>query len=156
MISPRTIRRRKANWNGHIVCRDCLLQRVIEGKTVGNIEVTGRRGRRCKQLLDDLKEARDYCKLEGKALDRTVWRTRFRRGCGRVVRQTTEGTNCFYQKVERAKPGNLLTIMCFFSLPPTPPPQYRNFVFKFLMGLDGVEPGLGTVLKIIVLTFFTC
>jgi hypothetical protein len=40
------IRKRKANWIGHILCRNCLLQRVIEGKRKGGIEVAGRRGRR--------------------------------------------------------------------------------------------------------------
>jgi len=28
--------------------------------------------------------------MKAEALDRTVWRIRFRRGCGPVVRQTTE------------------------------------------------------------------
>ena len=37
-------RKRKANWMGHIWRRNCLLQRVIEGKIKGAIEVTGRRG----------------------------------------------------------------------------------------------------------------
>jgi hypothetical protein len=55
-----TIRRRKANRFGHILCRDCLLKHVIEGKIEGRIQVTGRRGRKCKQLLDDLKEMRRY------------------------------------------------------------------------------------------------
>jgi hypothetical protein len=50
----------------------------------------GRRGRRRKQLLDDLKGKRGYWKLKEEALDRTVWRTRFGRGCGPVVRQTAE------------------------------------------------------------------
>jgi ribosomal 50S subunit-associated protein YjgA (DUF615 family) len=36
------IRKRKANWIGHIMRRNCLLQRVIEGKIKGGIEVTGR------------------------------------------------------------------------------------------------------------------
>jgi hypothetical protein len=36
------IRKRKANWIGHILRRNCLLQRVIEGKIQGRIEVTGR------------------------------------------------------------------------------------------------------------------
>jgi hypothetical protein len=49
-----------------------------------------RRGRRSKQLLDDLKEKRRYCKLKEEALDRTVWRTGFGRGYGPVVRQITE------------------------------------------------------------------
>jgi hypothetical protein len=48
--------RRKANWIGHSLCRNCLLKHVIEGKLEGRIEMTGRRGRRRKQLLDDLKE----------------------------------------------------------------------------------------------------
>jgi hypothetical protein len=46
------IRKRTANWIGHILRRNCLLQRVIEGKIKGRIEVTGRRGRRCRKLLD--------------------------------------------------------------------------------------------------------
>jgi hypothetical protein len=50
------IRERKANWIGHILCKNCLLQRVIEGKLKEGIEVTGRRGRRCRKLLDDHKE----------------------------------------------------------------------------------------------------
>jgi hypothetical protein len=37
--------KQKANWIGHILRRKCLLQRVIEGKKKGGIEVTGRRGR---------------------------------------------------------------------------------------------------------------
>jgi hypothetical protein len=44
---------------------------VIEGKLERRIEMMGRRGRRCKQLLDDLKEKRRYWKLKEKALDRT-------------------------------------------------------------------------------------
>jgi hypothetical protein len=51
-----TIKRRKANWIGHILRRNRLLKHVIEGKLEGRIEMTGRRGRRRKQLLDDLKE----------------------------------------------------------------------------------------------------
>ena len=46
------ISKRKANWMGHILRRNCLLQRVIEGKIKGRIEVTGRRGRRRRKLLD--------------------------------------------------------------------------------------------------------
>jgi len=67
-----TIRRRKANWIGHILRRNCLLKHVIEGEIEGRIEVTGRRGRRRKQLLDDLNEKRGYCKLKEEALDRSL------------------------------------------------------------------------------------
>jgi hypothetical protein len=59
-----TIKRRKANWTGHILRRNCLLKHVIEGKLEGMIEMTARRGRRCKQLLDDLKEKKRYWKLK--------------------------------------------------------------------------------------------
>jgi hypothetical protein len=52
--------------------------------------MTGRRGRRRKQLLNDLKEKRIYWKLKEEPLDRTLWRTRFGRGYGPVVRQTAE------------------------------------------------------------------
>jgi len=83
------IRKRKANWIGHILRRNCLLQRAIEGKVKGGIEVTGRQGRRRRMLLDDLKERREYSHLKEKALDRTIWRARFGGGFGPVVRQTT-------------------------------------------------------------------
>jgi hypothetical protein len=69
--------------------RNCLLQRVIEGKIKGGIEVTGRRRRRRRKLLDDFKERRGYSYLKEEALDRIIWRARFGRGFGSVVRQTT-------------------------------------------------------------------
>ena len=52
------IRKGKANWIGHILRRNCLLQRVIEGKMKGGIEATGRRGRRHRKILDDLNTSR--------------------------------------------------------------------------------------------------
>jgi hypothetical protein len=54
------IRKWKANWIGHILCRNCLLRQVIEGKIKGEIEVTGRRGRRRRKILDDPKDRREY------------------------------------------------------------------------------------------------
>jgi len=48
--------RGKANWIGHILCRNCLLKHVIEEKIMGRIKVTGRGGRRLRQLLEDLKK----------------------------------------------------------------------------------------------------
>jgi hypothetical protein len=50
------IRKLKANWIGHILRRNCLLKEVIEGKIKEQIEVRGRRGKRRKQLQNDLKE----------------------------------------------------------------------------------------------------
>jgi hypothetical protein len=70
--------------------RNCLLKHVIENNIEGRIEVTGRRVRRRKQILDDLKETKGNWKLKEEALDRKLWRTRFGRGYGLVVRQTTE------------------------------------------------------------------
>ena len=70
--------------------RNCLLQLVTEAKIEGGIEVTGIRGRRRRKLPDDLKERRGYSHLKEEALDRTMWRARFGRGFGPVVRQTTK------------------------------------------------------------------
>jgi hypothetical protein len=52
-----TIKRRKDNWIGHILRTNCLLKHITEGK-IGVIAVTGRRGRKCKQLLDNLTQTR--------------------------------------------------------------------------------------------------
>jgi hypothetical protein len=52
--------------------------------------VTGRRGRRRRKLLDDLKERRGYSHLREETLDRTIWRARFGGGFVPVVRQTTK------------------------------------------------------------------
>ena len=68
----RTVNGRKANGIGHIFRRNCLLKYVIEGKVEGRIEVTGRPGRRRKQLLDDVKETRGYWELRKETIDRTV------------------------------------------------------------------------------------
>jgi hypothetical protein len=86
----REIRKGEANWIGHVLRRNCLLQRVIEGKIKRGIEGTGRRGRKRRKLLDDLKERRGYTHLKEEALDRTMWKTRFGRGLGPVVGQTTK------------------------------------------------------------------
>jgi len=66
-----TIKIRKANRISQILHRNCLLKHVIEGKKEERIEVTGRRERRCKQLLNDLKENRGYWKLK-EAPDHTL------------------------------------------------------------------------------------
>jgi hypothetical protein len=83
------IRKWKANWIGHILCRNCLLKLVIEGKIKGEMEVTKSRGRRHKKLLDDLKERRGYSHLKEEALDHAMWRNRFGGGFEPVVRQNT-------------------------------------------------------------------
>ena len=79
------IRKRKANWIGHILRRNCLLQQLIEGKIKGQIEVKRRRGRRRKKLPDELKDRRGYCRLKEEALDRIMWTNRYGRGFGLVV-----------------------------------------------------------------------
>jgi len=84
------ISKRKANWIGHILRRNCLLQWVIEGKIKRGIDVTGRRGRRRRKPLDDVKEKRGYSHLKEEALYRTMWRAGFGRDFGPVVRQTNK------------------------------------------------------------------
>jgi hypothetical protein len=63
---------------------------VIEVNIKGWKEVTGRRRRSRRKLLDDLKERRGYSNLKEEALDRTMWRAGFGRGFGPVVRPTTK------------------------------------------------------------------
>jgi hypothetical protein len=52
----------KAKWIVYILGRTCLIKHIVEGKIEGRIEVTGRRGRRRRQLLVELKEGRGYRK----------------------------------------------------------------------------------------------
>jgi len=54
--SLQTVKRRKVNWIGHMLHRNCLLKHVIEGKVEGRIEVTGRRGRRLSSCCVTLKK----------------------------------------------------------------------------------------------------
>jgi hypothetical protein len=61
-----TVKRRKANLIGYSFRKNSLLKHVTEGK----IQVREKRGRRCKQLLDDVKEKRRYWKLKEEAQDR--------------------------------------------------------------------------------------
>ena len=101
------IRKWKANWIGHILHRNCLLQRVIDGKIKGQIEVTRRRGRRRKKLLDDLKDRRGYCQLKEEALDCTVWKNRFGRGFGPAVWEITDDDD---EKKKRRKRLRIMRI----------------------------------------------
>jgi hypothetical protein len=80
------INRRNANWIGHILRRNYLLKHFTEGK----IEGSERRGRRRKQLLDDLKKKRRHWNLKKESLNHTLQRTGFGKGYGPVARQTTE------------------------------------------------------------------
>jgi hypothetical protein len=66
--------------------RKWLLKHVIEGK-IGGKRI---RGRRPKQLPDDLKENRRYWNLKEEALNRTLWKTGFGRDCGLFRKQTRE------------------------------------------------------------------
>jgi hypothetical protein len=91
------IRKRKANWIGHVLRRNCLLKQVIEGKIQGQIEVTRRRGRRSKKLLDDLGDRRGYSHLKEEALDPLS---------GRIVLE--EAVDLSYDRL-------LMTMMTLFS-----------------------------------------
>jgi hypothetical protein len=54
------------------------------------MEVRRRRGRRSKNLLDELKERRGCSHLKEEALDRSKWRNRFGGGFEPVVRILNE------------------------------------------------------------------
>jgi hypothetical protein len=73
---------KKDNWFGNILCKNCLLKHIIEENIEGKIEVQGRRGRRNKQVLDELKETKRYWKLNEEILADTRWRTRVGRDYG--------------------------------------------------------------------------
>jgi hypothetical protein len=98
-----TIKRRKGNWIGHSWRRNCLLKQVIGGA----IERTRRRGRKRKQLVDDITEDIRYCILKAKAPDRTLWATGFGRVCGPVVRQTAEWTKLAAEAIQSSLPLNI-------------------------------------------------
>ena len=72
-----TVKRRKAKWIGHMLRRNCLLKHFTIGKVEGRIEMTGKRERIHKQLLEDRKERKGYWKFIEEAPDRSFWRTRF-------------------------------------------------------------------------------
>jgi hypothetical protein len=65
------------------------LKHVIEGK-IGGIEVTVRKRRRSRQLLDVLKEVKGCCKLKEEALDGIPLKTLFGSAYEPVVGQTME------------------------------------------------------------------
>ena len=72
------------DWIGHNFCRNYLLKHLIEVKVEGKL----RREGRLKRLLDGHKERKSYWNWRQKALERTLWRTRFGRSYGPVVRET--------------------------------------------------------------------
>ena len=92
-----TVKRRKANWIGYILLRNCLLKHIIEGKIKWKKEVMGRWVRWCKQLLDDLKEKIGYWKLKEKYLSVHCGELAVEQVMGPVTRQTIECMNgCFF------------------------------------------------------------
>ena len=90
---PQTIHKRKARWKRHILYRNCFLKHAVEERIEWRKEVTGRRGRWCEYLRDELKEKRGYWKLKEVALNRTLWRTGFGRGHGPFLSQTIDWIN---------------------------------------------------------------
>ena len=57
-VYPTYIKRKKGNWIGHILPRNCLLKHVFEEEMQG----TGRGGRRRKRLFNGLKE-KEYTRI---------------------------------------------------------------------------------------------
>jgi hypothetical protein len=67
-----TLKLRKVDWVGHMSLRNSLLKHIIQEKLEGGVEVKVRRGRRRKQLLNELKETRGHWKLKQEALNRSL------------------------------------------------------------------------------------
>jgi hypothetical protein len=63
-----TIKRRRTNWIAYIFHKNCLLRHITESKIEGSTDMIGRRGKRRKELLDDLKKTTGYWKLKEEAL----------------------------------------------------------------------------------------
>jgi hypothetical protein len=82
---------KKANLIAHILRRNCLIQSVIKR----NIYVTGRRGRRCKDLLYDLKETSVYWKLKEEAQGRTLWKLTMEEAVVRLREENESGFASF-------------------------------------------------------------
>jgi hypothetical protein len=77
---------------GLVTCciETAFCNRLLEERQKGRIEVTGRRGRRRRKLLDDHKERIGYSHLKEEALVRTMWRAGSGRTFGPVARQTAK------------------------------------------------------------------
>ena len=81
MSGKHEIRKRKTNWISHILRRNCLLKQVIKEKIKGEMEVTRRRGRRRKKLLDDRRTGEDSL----------IWRRKLCLWCLRVLSHCLSG-----------------------------------------------------------------
>jgi hypothetical protein len=104
------------------LCRNSLLQRVIEGKKKYGIEVRGRRGKRCKKIMNDIKERRRYSHLMKENLDHSKCRAGFGRGVLPVVRQNTKWMSLImYAKSDMKGYGHIS--LNYFKI--------RNFIEKF-------------------------
>uniref|UniRef100_A0A8D8TDU0 Craniofacial development protein 2 n=1 Tax=Cacopsylla melanoneura TaxID=428564 RepID=A0A8D8TDU0_9HEMI len=66
----KTIRKRKGSWLGHILRRDCLQRRIMEGQ----IEGARSRGRRKFGILTDIAQGRSFEQLKENSQDREKWR----------------------------------------------------------------------------------
>ena len=69
--------------------------------------MTGRRGRRRRKLPSGLKGKRGYSHLKEAALDSSMWRARFGRGFGPVVRQTAKWMNYLINRSINFSPTQL-------------------------------------------------
>jgi hypothetical protein len=80
--------------------RNCFLKHIIEGKIEGRTYMRRIQERRCRQLQDDLKERRGYCKLKEEALDHTQYRTHTVKDYKPVTRLWTELMNEYMNKCQ--------------------------------------------------------
>ena len=94
-IDPRTVKPVASRYTDWAISVP-ILEQGIERNIQGKIEVTWRRGSRCKQLLNNHKETRGYWVLKKETLDRTQWRTSLGKGYGPVAKQTGRWINEWY------------------------------------------------------------
>ncbi|KAI5755358.1 hypothetical protein M8J77_016188 [Diaphorina citri] len=66
----RTIKKRKRSWLGHILRRDCIQRRIMEGE----IEGTRSRGRKKFGMLTDILQGKTFQEIKEEAQDRERWR----------------------------------------------------------------------------------
>ena len=82
----RTKKESQLDWS-HLA-QELSIKPHYSRKTVGTSD--GKARKILKQVLDNLKDTKGYWELKEEALGRSLWRTRYGRGCGPVVRQTTD------------------------------------------------------------------
>jgi len=70
------VQKRKSNWLGHVLRRQCLQRDMLEGSVEGRLK----RGRLRRKIIDDMKQEKNYQELKFMAEDRRGWRHHWSKG----------------------------------------------------------------------------